>query len=304
MGLEVIPFRIPMKVTFRGVTHREGILVRGPHGWGEFSPFPDYSGADLVPWAHAAQEAATRPFPTALRTSIPVNTTIPAVSPERAHEMAAASGCTTAKIKVAEGDDEQRVAAVRDALGPHGKIRVDANGGWTLEEAERTLKVLDAYDLEYAEQPVASVEDMAALRKRIDVPLAADESVRRAEDPLRVARLEAADIIVLKVQPLGGVRRCLEIAEACGLPCVVSSAVETSIGIIMGVALAAALPELPYACGLGTVPLLEADVTSDALTPIEGTLAVRRVEPDLIANVTLEGAEGAALIRRFEEAAA
>jgi o-succinylbenzoate synthase len=173
-----------------------------------------------------------------------------------------------------------RVEAVRDALGPGGRVRIDANGAWSLDDAVIALKILKNYDLEYAEQPVASLHDMAALRRRVDVRLAADESVRRAEDPLRVAGLEAADIVVLKVQPIGGIRRCLDVAEACGLPVVVSSAVETSVGIAAGVALAAALPELPFACGLGTVSLLSGDVTTDPLLPVDGFLPVRAVAPD------------------------
>ncbi|MDQ1685032.1 MAG: o-succinylbenzoate synthase, partial [Frankiaceae bacterium] len=205
--------------------------------------------------------------------------------PEQAHAMVRASGCTTAKVKVAEAgqtlaDDVARVEAVRDALGPAGKVRVDANAAWSVDEAVVALRALDAFDLEYAEQPVATLDDMALLRRRIDVPLAADESVRRAEDPLRIAGLGAADIVVLKVQPIGGVRRCLEVAARSGLPVVVSSAVETSVGIAAGVALAAALPELPYACGLGTVSLLAADVTAEPLLPVGGFLPVRRVAPD------------------------
>src|SRR5206468_9382204 len=189
-------------------------------------------------------------------------------------------------VKVAEtgqtlSDDIARVEAVRDALGPDGKLRVDANAAWTVDEAVPALKALDVFALEYAEQPVRTLEEMAQLRRRVDVLLAADESVRRAEDPMRVVGLEAADIVVLKVQPIGGVRRCLEIAEACGLPVVVSSAVETSVGIAAGVALAAALPELPYACGLGTVSLLDGDVTSEPLLPLHGRLPVRKVVPDL-----------------------
>jgi o-succinylbenzoate synthase len=143
------------------------------------------------------------------------------------------------------------------------------------------LKQLDAFDLEYAEQPVRALHEMAELRRRVDVRLAADESVRTAEDPMRIAGLEAADIVVLKVQPLGGVRRCLQVAESSGLPVVVSSAVETSVGIAAGVALAAALPELPFACGLGTAQLLAGDVTTEPLMPVNGMLPVRTVVPDL-----------------------
>ena len=282
---EVLVFDLPMRLRFRGQERRSGVLIRGAAGWGEFSPFPDYDDATCSRWLAAALEAADQGYPTPLRDRVPVNTTVPAVDPERAHALVLASGCTTAKVKVAEagqslGDDIARVEAVRDALGPTGKVRVDANAAWTVDEAVSALKALDVFALEYAEQPVPTLPEMAELRRRVDVPLAADESVRRAEDPLRVAGLDAADIVVLKVQPIGGVRRCLEVAEACGLPVVVSSAVETSVGIAAGVALAAALPELPYACGLGTVALLDGDVTGDPLLPVNGELAVRSVAPD------------------------
>lgn len=278
-------YDVAMRVRFRGQTRRQGVLLHGPAGWGEFSPFPDYDAATCARWLAAARESAYDGWPAPVRDRVPVNTTVPAVGPEQAHAMVRASGCTTAKVKVAEtgqslADDLARVEAVRDALGPAGKVRIDANAAWSLDEAVEALRTLGKFDLEYAEQPVASLDDMARLRRRVDVPLAADESVRRAEDPLRVAGLEAADIVVLKVQPIGGVRRCLEVAEGCGLPVVVSSAVETSVGIAAGVALAAALPELPYACGLGTVSLLAADVTSDPLLPVGGFLPVRRVAPD------------------------
>lgn len=283
---DIVVFDLPMRVRFRGQERRSGVLLRGAAGWGEFSPFPDYDTATCARWLAAAREAADQGFPPAIRDRVPVNTTVPAVDAATAHAMVSASGCTTAKVKVAEtgqtlADDIARVEAVRDALGPTGKVRVDANAAWTVDEAVSALKSLDVFGLEYAEQPVATLEEMARLRRRVDVLLAADESVRRAEDPMRVAGLEAADIVVLKVQPIGGVRRCLEVAEACGLPVVVSSAVETSVGIAAGVALAAALPELPYACGLGTVSLLGGDVTTDPLLPVNGELPVRAVEPDL-----------------------
>ena len=273
-------FRIPVRVRFRRVTERSGVLVRGPQGWGEFSPFPEYGPPVTKAWRASAVEAATRAWPSPVRDSIPVNSIIPAVGPEQAHAMARAAGCTTVKVKVAEGDDEARVEAVRDALGPNGRIRIDANTAWDVDTAARHIKSLDRYGLEYVEQPVATLEEMAELRRRVDVPLAADESVRTAEDPLRVRGLEAADVVVLKVQPLGGVWRCLEVAEAAGLPAVVSSAVETSVGLAAGVALAAALPELPYACGLGTQALLEGDVVADPLVPVGGSIAVRRPDVD------------------------
>jgi O-succinylbenzoate synthase len=280
-------FAIDMPVRFRGLERREGMLVQGDAGWGEFSPFADYDLEGSVPWLNAAIEAATLGWPAAVRDRVPVNCTVPAVGPEQAAEIVRASGCQTAKVKVAEpgqviADDIARIEAVRDALGPSGRIRIDANGGWTVDDAVAAVKVLDATagGLEYAEQPCATVEDLAALRRRIDVPIAADESIRRVDDPLRVKQLDAADVAVLKVHPLGGVRSCLRLAEELGLPVVVSSALETSIGLAAGVALAAALPDLPYACGLGTQSLLGADVTTHPLVPVDGHLDVRRIDVD------------------------
>jgi O-succinylbenzoate synthase len=279
-------FTLPMTTTFRRVDHREGVLLRGPAGWGEFSPFWDYDDEESSWWLAAALEAADAGFPAAVRSSVPVNCTVPAVSPERAAAIVTAPhGCLTAKVKVAEpgqslDDDVARVSAVRDALPPGGRIRVDANGGWSLEQAVHAIGVLARLDLEYVEQPVATVEELAQVRRRVDVPIAADESIRRAEDPLRVARLGAADIAVLKVQPLGGVRACLRLAERIGLPVVVSSALESSVGISAGIALAAALPELPYACGLATTAMFRRDLARPSMAPVGGEIAVRRAEPD------------------------
>ncbi|WP_418061978.1 o-succinylbenzoate synthase [Pimelobacter simplex] len=279
---------IPMTTRFRGITVREATLLRGPGGWGEWSPFLEYPPEVAEPWLRCAEEAAAGDWPAPVRDRVPVNVTVPAVDPERAHAIVRAGGCRTAKVKVAEpgqstADDEARLEAVRDALGPDGLIRVDANGGWSVDDAVAAIGRLDraAGGLEYAEQPVATVEELALVRRRVDVPIAADESIRRAEDPYRVRDLEAADIAVLKVQPLGGVRACLEIAERIGLPVVVSSALETSVGIAAGVALAAALPELPYACGLATVQLLTADVVAEPLLPVDGALPVRRPKVDV-----------------------
>ena len=282
-------FAVPMRMRFRGTTVREGMLFRGPAGWAEFSPFADYDAAECVPWLAAAREAAYQPWPAPVRDEVPVNCTVPAVDPERAATVVReGAGCRTAKVKVAEpgqdlAADVARVEAVRDALGPGGRVRVDANGGWDVDTAVRAVGRLDAAagGLEYVEQPCRSVEELAAVRRRVDVPVAADESIRRADDPYRVAALEAADVAVLKVQPLGGVAACLRIAERLDLPVVVSSAVETSVGLAAGVALAAALPELPYACGLGTVPLLTSDVVDHGLSPNRGSLPVLRPEPSV-----------------------
>ncbi len=287
-----------MRARFRGIDVREGVLLRGPAGWAEFSPFWDYTARESAPWWRCAHEAATGNWPEPVRTSVPVNVTIPAVGPHSAAELVRASGgCRTAKVKVAEpGQSEaqelSRVEAVRDALGPGGRVRVDANAAWDVDTAVRRIRALDsaAGGLEYVEQPCATLEELRAVRRRVDVPIAADESIRRAQDPLQVRG--AADIAVLKVGPLGGVRAALEIAERCGLPVVVSSALETSVGIAAGVALAAALPELPYACGLATVSLLSRDVVSQSLLPVDGALTVRRPVPDpaLLAAVAADAA--------------
>jgi O-succinylbenzoate synthase len=288
-------FSIPLRTRFRGITVREGMLLRGRAGWGEFSPFLEYDARVAAPWLRSALEAANDGWPAPLRSSVPVNVTVPAVGPDQAAAIVrAGNGCRTAKVKVAEpgqslAEEEARLEAVRDALGPGGRIRVDANGAWSVDEAATAVKALDraAGGLEYVEQPCSTVEELALVRRRVDVPVAADESIRRAEDPYRVRDLEAADIAVLKVQPLGGVRPCLRIAEDIGLPVVVSSALESSVGIAAGVALAAALPDLPYACGLATVQLLIDDVADPSLLPVEGELPVVRPDVDAAALTRL-----------------
>jgi O-succinylbenzoate synthase len=291
-------YSIPMRTRFRGITVREGVLVRGAAGWGEFSPFWDYDAAESAAWWRAAREAADDGWPPAVRTHIPVNVTVPAVDAATAHRIVTASGgCRTAKVKVAEpgqtvAEEIARLEAVRDAIGPGGAIRIDANGLWDVDTALARLAVLDraAGGLEYAEQPVPTVADLAAVRRATHVPIAADESIRRAEDPLAVVRAHAADIVVLKVQPLGGVRACLALAEQIGLPVVVSSALETSVGLAAGIALAAALPELPYACGLATAQLLTADVVAHPLLPVDGEIRVDRPDVDaaLLGAVTAD----------------
>lgn len=310
-GLEVRAVSVPLRLRFRRVEHRDAVLLRGPAGWGEFSPFPEY-GADYASrWLAAAREAATRPWPPPRRRHVAVNTAVPAVDPDTAHRLVAASGCATAKVKVGEpgqalADDRERVAAVRGALGPGGRLRIDANGAWDVATAALAIARLDAYDLEYVEQPVATLEELRALRRQVRVPLAADESVRTAEDPLRIADLDAADVLVLKVQPLGGVARAVEVAATAGLPVVVSSALETSVGLAAGLAFAAALPELPFACGLGTAPLLAGDVVADPLVPVEGVLEVRRPVPDaaLLDRWSAKPATAADLVARTRAAAA
>jgi O-succinylbenzoate synthase len=280
-----------MTTRFRSITVREGALVEGDAGWGEWSPFLEYPPEVAEPWLRCAEEAAAGDWPEPVRDAVPVNATVPVVAPDAAHALVRRSGCSTAKVKVADpgtplADDLARVEAVRDALGPSGRLRVDANGAWSVDRAVAAIRELDraAGGLEYVEQPCASVEELAAVRRRVGVPIAADESIRRADDPYRVRDLEAADVAVLKVQPLGGVRACLRIAEDIGLPVVVSSALETSVGLAAGVALAAALPSLDHACGLATRALLTSDVASPELVPVDGELSVgvQTVVPALV----------------------
>jgi O-succinylbenzoate synthase len=280
---------LPLVTRFRGVDVREAVLFEGPEGWTEFSPFAEYGDAEAATWLAAAVDFGWSPQPAPRRSEIHVNATVPAVGAASVPEILARyDGCRTAKVKVAEpgqtlADDVARVRAVRRAMGPEGRVRIDANGAWNVDEAEHAVHALAEFDLEYVEQPCTSVEELGELRRRIKymgVPIAADESVRKAEDPLAVARAGAADLLVIKAQPLGGVRRALEIVAEAGLPAVVSSALDTSVGLAMGVALAAALPELDYDCGLGTASLFASDIANPSLTPRGGMLQAGRVAPD------------------------
>jgi O-succinylbenzoate synthase len=280
---------IPMRQRFRGIETREVALFEGPEGWTEFSPFVEYGDTEAAAWLAAAIDFGWAAAPPLLRNSIAVNATLPAVNADRVGDVLDRfAGCRTVKVKVAEpgqtlADDVARVAAARAYLGAEGRIRIDANGGWNVDEAEHAIHALAEYDLEYVEQPCASVEELWQIRQRVKymgLPIAADESVRKAEDPLEVARQEAADILVIKAQPLGGIHAALGIAAEAGLPVVVSSALETSVGISMGLHLAAALPELDFDCGLGTVSLLSLDVAEDPLIPVGGRIDVRRVVPN------------------------
>jgi len=280
---------IPLRQRFRGIDTREAMLFEGPEGWTEFSPFVEYGDEEAAAWLAAALDFGWEATPPLVRDSVAVNATLPAVpAASVADVLDRFSGCRTVKVKVAEtgqtlDDDVARVAAARDYLGAEGRIRIDANGGWNVDEAEHAIHALAGYDLEYVEQPCASVDELWQIRQRVKymgLPVAADESVRKAADPLLVARQEAADILVIKAQPLGGIHNSLAIAAETGLPLVVSSALETSVGISMGLHLAAALPELPYDCGLATVSLLSLDVAADPLVPVDGRIGVRRVVPN------------------------
>lgn len=274
---------LPMRVRFRGITTREVALIDGPAGWGEFGAFVEYEPPEAAHWLAAGIEAAYRPAPPPLRDRIPINVTVPAVpAGDVPAVLARFPGAGTAKVKVAEpgqtlADDVARVNAVR-ALVP--TVRVDANGGWTVEQAAAAAAALTVDGpLEYLEQPCAGVDELAALRARVDIPIAADESIRKSDDPFAVVRARAADIAVLKVAPLGGISALLDIAGQIGIPVVISSALDSAVGIAAGLTAAAALPRLGHACGLGTGGLFVEDV-ADVPAPVDGNLAVGPVTPD------------------------
>lgn len=273
---------LPMRVRFRGIMVREVALIEGPSGWGEFGAFLEYAPPEAAPWLASAIESAYGTKPPAVRMRIRINATVPAVPAEQVPEILARfPGATTAKVKVAEpgqtlADDVARVDAVR-AVVP--TVRVDANGGWSVEQAVAAARALTVGGpLEYLEQPCATVAELAQLRLRVDVPVAADESIRKAADPLAVVRAGAADIAVLKVAPLGGVAALLDIAAAIDIPVVISSALDSAVGIAAGLTAAAALPVLDHACGLGTGSLFVEDVAD--ITGVDGWLAVADVVPD------------------------
>lgn len=277
---------LPMRTKFRGITTREVMLIRGPGGWGEFSPFVEYDDQESAPWLRSAIEAAWDGPPEPYRARVRVNATVPAVSAaEVPGILARYPGVDTAKVKVAEkghtlADDVERVRAVRAEIP---RVRVDANGGWTVDQAVEALTLLtEDGDLEYAEQPCATVPELVEVRRRLPgVRIAADESIRRAEDPLRVVRAGGADVAVLKVAPLGGMRALLELAGELGeygVPVVVSSALDSAVGMASGLAAASAIPRLEFACGLGTGSLLKTDV-ADGAELVDGTLPAGPVEP-------------------------
>ena len=292
-------FALPMRRQFRGVDLREGVLIHGPSGWGEWAPFPEYGDDVAAVWLAGALEAAFGSWPAPVRDRIPVNAIIPGTGAQDAYAMTCAAvretGCTTVKVKVGErgaglstiSQDVARVSAVHAALvdcgvRAQGAIRIDANTVWTLDEATEALTLLDdaAGGLDYAEQPCATLVELAALRTRVSVRIAADESIRTADDPMRAAAEGAIDLIVVKATPLGGVQRALDVVAAAGVPCVVSGALDSAVGLAAGIALAAALPTLDGACGLGTGALLAADVVRTPLVPTDGSLPVGRIAPD------------------------
>ena len=277
---------LPLKSKFRGITEREVALFEGPAGWGEFSPFLEYDDVESSNWLLSAVDAATNPAPMAFRDFIKVNATLPALNNAKEIEelLQSFSGCDTVKIKVGENlsEDIVRVARVR-ALLPKAKLRLDVNGAWRVEQA--LINLYEIYEevgpLEYIEQPCATLEELRLLKEKlvIDFKIAGDEVIRKAKDPFAIDLQGAVDVLMLKVAPLGGLTRAREIGAHHKLPMVVSSALDSAVGIGYGLQLAASLPSLDYACGLATSQLLCADV---AAMPLEnGELAVRSISPDI-----------------------
>ncbi len=268
------------KTDFRSVTSREVALFQGPMGWAEFSPFLEYSCEESIPWLVSAIEAAFAQTPPLVRGDIAVNATLPAIDDQSqiAHILDAFEGVSVVKIKVGTqiAADLARVAYVRQ-LRPLVKIRIDVNGLWSVKQAHEFLDQVG--EIEYVEQPCSSIEELCELKKRCSVKIAGDEVIRKARDPFALDLAGAIDILMLKVAPLGGISRAMQIARHHQLPVVVSSALESAVGISHGLKLAAALPELDFACGLGTGALLAVDVAKIPI--IKGTMRVGDVIPDI-----------------------
>lgn len=276
-----VPFSVALRHPVLGVTTRSGYLIEGPAGWGECSPLASWSEDEREAAERSALESATLPFPPTLRDRVAVNAMVPRLAPDVAAVLALSSGCATIKVKVGDEKSVDRVAAVRSACGPGVRIRCDANGAWDVETAVQKLAQLAPYDIELIEDPVASLEELAAIRGRAGIPIAAESCIRTRADARRLSQLDAADVIVLKPQRIGGVRAALRAAEEAGVPAIASSALETSVGLAAVVALAASLPDAPFAHGAGTALLLASDVVADPLVPIDGWLTPRRPSVDL-----------------------
>ena len=299
---------IPMRTKFRGLTTREVLLFEGPNGWAEWSPFTEYEDEEACIWLKAAIEWAFGDIPKTDVKTIKVNATLPAVKDVQI-ALEPFSKFEVVKIKVAEPgqtlqDDLDRIHQVREHY-PDARIRLDANGNWDIETALKIAKTIhqENVPLEYLEQPVRTIAEMAELKLKLqefNIKIAADESVRKVSDPLAVAQANAADILVLKVAPLGGINNALAIAKEAGLPVVVSSALETSVGISMGAHLAALLCS-EYASGLGTAALLAEDVTDEPLIPVDGEIGIRRIQVSahLIESQTCSAATTAVWLERF-----
>jgi O-succinylbenzoate synthase len=270
---------LPTTTNFRGVTVREVALIKGEYGWGEFSPFLEYDDAESAPWLACAIEAATQPKPQLYRTDVAVNGTIPALNDVQDLERVINSfpGVKTFKVKVGTdvSEDLHRLELVR-TLRPYAAIRLDVNGSWSVDEAEKFIN--SVIDIEYVEQPCATIEELRELKKRVDVKIVGDEVLRKAAEPFDVDLSGAIDYLMLKVQPLGGINRAHKLAEHHNLPVVVSSALESAVGINYGLILAGSFEDMSFDCGLGTGSLLAKNVAE--LTIVDGKIAISDVTPN------------------------
>jgi len=271
---------LPMKTKFRGISVREVALIKGSHGWGEFSPFLEYDDAESAPWLASAIEAASAPKPKLYRSSVAINGTIPALNDPSDLKIVVDSfpGVSTFKVKVGTNlaEDLARIDVIRQ-LQPQAKIRIDVNGLWSVDQAETFLNA--AGEIEYAEQPCPTIAELRELKSRTSVKIVGDEILRKAADPFKVDLDGAIDYLMLKVQPLGGIKRAHALAEHHNLPVVVSSALESAVGINYGLTLAASFEEMNFDCGLGTGSLLAADVAH--LPIVDGKIEIFEFEPQL-----------------------
>jgi len=285
---------IPVKNNFRSVKYREIALFQGPEGWSEFSPFLEYSSAESAIWLKAAIEAATKPAPKPIRDLVEVNATLPNVKPQEVSSILKGfQGCSTVKIKINDFLNDHLILQEVLKVMPKSKFRLDINGGWQLEEAVANLTNYEQEfpgQIDYIEQPCIDLADIKSLRGKVNLKIAVDESIRKFLSSDLTKIKEVADIAIIKWAPSGGISAALEIIEKIKLPVVISSALESSVGISHGVALASVVPNLYGACGLGTVSLLEGDVTSKPLIAEDGFIKHRKITPDLIEQFNVEPA--------------
>ena len=285
---------IPVKNNFRSVKYREIALFQGPEGWSEFSPFLEYSSAESAIWLKAAIEAATKPAPKPIRDLVEVNATLPNVKPQEVSSILKGfQGCSTVKIKINDFLNDHLILQEVLKVMPKSKFRLDINGGWQLEEAVANLTNYEQEfpgQIDYVEQPCTDLADIKSLRGKVNLKIAVDESIRKFLSSDLTKINEVADIAIIKWAPSGGISAAFEIIEKIKLPVVISSALESSVGISHGVALASVVPNLYGACGLGTVSLLEGDVTSKPLIAEDGFIKHRKITPDLIEQFNVEPA--------------
>jgi len=283
---------IPVKNNFRGIKSREIALFEGPAGWSEFSLFLEYDNKQSATWMKAALEAATKPAPTPLRNEVMVNATLPNIKPGEVEKVLSNfDGCTTIKIKINDFTIDRELLIESLKHVPNARFRLDINGGWTLDEAIVNLKNYEgefAGLIDYVEQPCIDIADLKVLKNETGIKIAVDESIRKFLGSDLTKLKDVADIAVIKWAPSGGINAALDLIKQISLPVVVSSALDSSVGISHGLALACAIPNLYGACGLATVALLEGDVTSDSLLASKGVIANHKVTPDRISEFKVD----------------